>query len=147
LAGQPSIQFLEKEIKRTPFSGLLGLTQVGDRLLLRWKDKKQIYEGPNFEQAPDLSIHCAKGELVLPFLSEPTSDNQSAESSTADVGDVLEVDNDMAAASLDDGHQSVAKLLCSRAVKSPVRFDDGDLAHSFLYQIHKDPQFRSGLLS
>src|SRR5262245_10635617 len=74
--------------------------QLADSLGLRWVDQKFLTEIADVEQALDLADHATQRELALVLRCGPVGNEQSTKPGTADIGDVLEIDDERTATAL-----------------------------------------------
>src|SRR5215475_14123556 len=84
----------------------------------------------------DLTDHPAERKLALLLGRGPVGDEKDTKPGAADIGDVLQIDHDRAAAGLDQRGQSIPQLLRGRAVESTISLDDSDVVGHRFHQFH-----------
>src|SRR5262245_45977753 len=113
-----------------------SLLELANSLSLRRADQKLVGEGADLEQPSDLADHAAKRELALLLGRGSVGDEENAKPGAADIGDVLQVDQNRAAARLNQRSQPFAQLLRRRAVEPAIGLDDGDVVGHLFHQFH-----------
>src|SRR5262249_937615 len=135
-SGSNSLVTLRGKPAGTRASFMPSLPQLADSVGLRRADQKFLGEGADLEQAPDLAGHAAQGELAFPLSGGPLGDEEGAKARAADIGDVLQIDDDRAAPRLRHGHQALAEFLRGRAVEPAVGLDNGYAVAHFFHHFH-----------